>query len=74
MKENLPETSTEIQIQTEGRSLYNWVDTQAEIRIRPKVTEPYVMRGSYHILANQLRVGWHAEFLTRLSRVIQTTT
>jgi hypothetical protein len=72
MRENLPETSTEIQMQTEGRSLYNWVDTQAEIRIRPKVTEPYVMRGSFHILANQLRVGWHAEFLTRLNRVIQT--
>lgn len=74
MRENMGDTSTEVQMQTEGRLLYNWVDTQAEIRIRPKVTEPYVMRGSYHMLANQLRVGWHAEFLTRLSRVIQAST
>lgn len=74
MRENMGETSPETQMQTEGRSLYNWVDTQAEIRIRPKVTEPYVMRGSYHILANQLRVGWHAEFLTRLGRVIEAST
>lgn len=74
MRENLAEMSTEIQMQSEGRSLYNWVDTQAEIRIRPRVAEPYVMRGSYHILANQLRVGWHAEFLARLNRVIQTIT
>jgi len=74
MREDLGDESTEARMQTEGRSLYNWVDTQAEIRIRPKVSEPYVMRGSYHILANQLRVGWHSEFLTRLGRVIQNIT
>lgn len=71
MNESLGDESTEIQMQTEGRALYNWVDTQAEIQIRPKVTEPYVMRGSYHILANQLHVGWHTKFLERLSRLIQ---
>ncbi len=73
MRENLQEGSPQVQMQAEGRALYNWVDTQAEIRIRPKVSEPYVMRGSYHILANQLRVGWHSEFLALLGRVIQTT-
>jgi hypothetical protein len=72
MRENFGEELAEVHMQDDGRALYNWVETQAEIRIRPKVTEPYVMRGSYHILANQLRVGWHAEFLTRLSRIIGT--
>jgi hypothetical protein len=40
----------------------------ANFPIRPLVTEPYVMRGSYHILANEEkpRVWWHPKFLERL--------
>lgn len=70
MKEDLPEGASEEQIQKEGRALFNLFDSHKEIHIRPRCTEPYVMRGSYHILANRLRVGWHAEFLTRLSSLL----
>jgi hypothetical protein len=67
MREDLPDDATDEQKQEEGRKLYNFIDTQKEIHIRPRCTEPYVMRGSYHILANKCRVGWHAEFLQRLN-------
>jgi hypothetical protein len=70
MKEDLPEGATEEQMQREGRALFNLFDSHKEIHIRPRCTEPYVMRGSYHILANKLRVGWHAEFLARLSALL----
>lgn len=70
MKENLGEGAAEEIMQREGRALFNWVDTEADIRIRRNVTEPYVVRGSYHILASQLRVGWHCEFLKRLSHLL----
>jgi hypothetical protein len=70
MKEDLPAGATEKQMQTEGKALFNLFDSHKEIHIRPRCTEPYVMRGSYHMLANKLRVGWHAEFLTRLSALL----
>ena len=41
------------------------------LRIRERVTEPYVVRGAFHILANASpspRVYWHPRFLERLRR------
>lgn len=70
MKEDMPDGVTEERLRAEGRALYNVFDTEKEIHIRPRCTEPYVMRGSYHMLANQLRVGWHAEFLNRLGELL----
>jgi hypothetical protein len=70
MKEDLPAGATEEQKQKEGKALFNLFDSHKEIHIRPRCTQPYVMRGSYHILANKLRVGWHVEFLTRLSALL----
>ncbi len=42
------------------------------INIRHNCQEPYIMRGSYHILANQLKVGWHGDFLNQLKHLLQT--
>lgn len=55
-----------------GRKIYNWVDLEADIRIRPQVTEEYVMRGSYHILADRKSplVWWHPKFLERLAQLL----
>lgn len=70
MKEDLTAAADEEEIQTKGRKLFNHVDTQLECHIRPRCTTPYVMRGSYHMLANDLKVGWHASFLDRLSELL----
>jgi len=55
-----------------GREVYDWMEFSADVRIRPRVTEPYVVRGSYHILANDdpPRVGWHPKFLDRLEELL----
>lgn len=47
-----------------GRSILAWMETKADFRIRSEVSEPYVMRGSYHILADRTppRVWWHPRF------------
>ncbi|MBZ5604701.1 MAG: efflux RND transporter permease subunit, partial [Acidobacteriia bacterium] len=44
----------------------------ADLRIRPNVSELYVMRGSFHILANKPApsVWWHPKFLERLSEIL----
>ncbi|ANS76487.1 hypothetical protein AWM70_19480 [Paenibacillus yonginensis] len=70
MKEDF-EDDSEPQIKKAGRALFNWMDQEANIHIRPRCTEPYVMRGSYHLLSNQLRVGWHADFINRLENIIE---
>jgi len=43
------------------------------IRIRERVSEPYVVRGAFHILANERptpRVYWHPRFLARLGQLL----
>ena len=49
-----------------GRKLLRWVEKDAQILIRAQVNEPFVMRGSFHLLADQQRLGWHPDFMARL--------
>jgi hypothetical protein len=66
-----PEASEEELIRL-GRRLLAWAETEADIRIRPAVNEAYVMRGSFHILADPAppRVWWHPQFVARLSKLL----
>lgn len=52
-----------------GRKLLSDIENK-DIRIRPKCEEPFVMRGSYHMLANELKVGWHVDFFERLKSLL----
>ncbi len=52
-----------------GRNLFSQME-EKDVRIRPKCSDAFVMRGSYHILANQLKVGWHADFYARLKHLL----
>lgn len=75
--EDLDENSAEEVLQRAGKELYKWADQQSgnieSLRIRSRVTEPYVTRGSFHILANAAprpKVYWHPRFLDRLGKVL----
>ena len=70
MKEKLGKTPSEDDMRESGRTLYNDIIIGKNIPIRPRVSEPYVMRGSYHILANKKEVGWHPEFIDRLQKLL----
>ena len=63
-------TSEEEKIRA-GRKLLSDIEKQ-DIRIRPKCQEAFIMRGSYHMLANKLKVGWHIDFYTRLKSLLDT--
>lgn len=71
MEDDLAEYSgvTEEEKIKEGRRLFSEIEKK-DIRIRPKCQEAFVMRGSYHMLANQLKVGWHIDFYDRLKRLL----
>lgn len=68
MKENLREDADHA---FQGRTLYNRVVIEGDhIPIRPAFPNPYVMRGSFHMLANALKVGWHPQFRERFTRAL----
>ena len=75
--EKLAGDSAEDALREDGATLYNWVEFETgkieSLRIRARVTEPYVLRGSFHILADtapEPRVYWHPRFLDRLGKVL----
>lgn len=78
--EKLTDDSAEDALREAGAMLYNWAEFETgkieSLRIRARVTEPYVLRGSFHILADaapEPRVYWHPRFIDRLGKVLGVT-
>lgn len=69
MRDDLGDNATDEAKATAARSVLAWVE-RTTIPIRPKVTEPFVSRGSFHMLSDELRIGWHPEFLDRLAMLL----
>jgi hypothetical protein len=76
--EKLKNDSAEDALRDAGVSLYNWAEFETgkieSLRIRARVTEPFVLRGSLHILADSTpepTVYWHPRFLDRLGTVLE---
>ncbi|MFF2619716.1 ABC-three component system protein [Kitasatospora sp. NPDC058046] len=67
MREDLGTEATEEQMMKEARLIYRWVDREARLKIRAGCEELFVAKGSYHMLADELRVGWHPDFSARLA-------
>lgn len=70
MKDDLGAPAAEEAKQQAARDVYKWVETTV-FPIRPNVTEPFVTRGSYQILSDRLRIGWHPEFMDRLQHLLE---
>ncbi len=72
--EHITEESVEDACREAGRELYRWAETSTgDLRIRERVTERYVVRGTFQILANsnpEPRVHWHPRFLKRLRGIL----
>lgn len=72
--ETLHDASGDDAFKAAGRELYRWAETETgELRIRERVTEPYVVRGAFHILANARpmpRVHWNPAFMKRLGELL----
>ncbi len=78
--ETLDRDTAESVLRQAGQRLYQWADLESgnisTLRIRERVTEPYVIRGGFHILANSSprpRIYWHPFFLDRLRDVLAVT-
>lgn len=78
--EDLDEESADEVLLEAGKALYKWADMESgnisTLRIRERVTEPYVLRGGFHILANVRplpKVYWHPRFLSRIGELLRAT-
>lgn len=69
MRDELGDAATDEARLAAARALLAWVE-KATIPIRPNVTEPFLCRGSFHMLADEVRVGWHPDFQDRLAMVL----
>lgn len=67
--DELGDAAADAEKEIAARNVLAWAE-RVTIPIRPRVTEPFVTRGSLHILADGLRVGWHIEFRQRLEHLL----
>lgn len=51
----------DITLRQAGQQLYGWVENDARFPIRTQISR-FLNVGSYHILADALRVGWHRDY------------
>jgi hypothetical protein len=70
IRDDGPEPQEESDKAAFGRKLLRWVEKDAQILIRAQVNDPFVMRGSFHLLADQQRLGWHPDFMARLRALL----
>ena len=68
MEEDLEDETVKEVLIREGRDFYEEV-MRLNFHIRSRCTEEFITRGSYHMLANQLRLGWHLNFKDLLSHL-----
>ncbi len=72
--EGLVDDCADSELTAAGREILKWAEFEtSHIRIRERVTEPYIVRGGFHILANNRplpRVHWHPKFLDRIQEVL----
>jgi len=52
--------------QSKGRELLRNLPETSRARLRPKYDEEFLTKGTFHSLADDLKVGWHSDFLERL--------
>lgn len=69
MKDEVGADAAEDAKQKAARDVLSWAE-RVPIPIRPSVTEPFVTRGSLHMLADDVRVGWHPDFRDRLAALL----
>lgn len=73
MRDELGEAAAEEAKVQKAQSLYRWVESGGHHPIRAGVTEPAIARGTYQILSDDQRVGWHVEFREHLQKLLKGT-
>lgn len=70
MREELGGDAVETARKEAGRALFAWIETGDLHTIREGVRERWVAQGTYQVLSDKRRVGWHPEFAARLHELL----
>ena len=66
MLDDLADDASDSELSKSGRNLYNWSQNTApdkqSLFIKPRFQAGYFTRGSYQMLADQVRIGWHRDY------------
>ena len=66
MREKLESINNPQELIQKGREFYGIFETM-DIPVRPNLTESsFITRGSYHKLADELKIGWHIDYMSAL--------
>lgn len=71
MRDELGEDATEEAKKITAQTLYKWVEKATHPQIRAGIVEPSISRGTYQLLSDSQRVGWHMEFKERLRHLLE---
>ena len=71
MEQELGEEAAEAAMKVAARKLYEWAELESQLFIRPACREPFVSQGSFQLLSDGGKVGWHPEFLDRLKHLLE---
>ena len=68
MMDNVGDRTTEKTKKYRGSELFEWANDRSDyLCIRPLCKEPFVRRGTFHILSDNLQIGWHPDFKKHLN-------
>lgn len=73
MCDELGPAAAEETMRREATQLYKWIELDADFPIRPRCTAAFMTRGSFHILSDQVQVGWHPNFESLLATAVEET-
>ena len=70
MAEDLGEQAAEAEKIKAAKAIYSWAQN-VDIPIRRDCSEAFICKGSFHILADEPRIGWHVDFGARLIAILE---
>ncbi len=68
--DEIGEDAAEEARQRTAKKIYAWVEDTI-FPIRPGVGHPSISRGSFHMLSDDLKIGWHPDFIERLQHLLE---
>jgi len=71
MRDDIGDNATEVVKKEAAQSLYKWVETGHHHFVRQGVTEASISRGSYQMLSDQRKVGWHPDYAERIRNILE---
>ncbi|MFN1190047.1 ABC-three component system protein [[Kitasatospora] papulosa] len=71
MLDTLDEDAGDDEKKTAGKQLLRQLLGQTSLAVRSRYNDPYFARGQRHVLADTGRIGWHADFETRIADLLK---